>query len=403
MKGLPVPAITLFLTFGAVATITLLCAYWLYGHQTSFRSCRQPCGILSTQDRRVYIKLLKHVHAGFKNGNSFPRFTSVVMAVTDLDTVSYVALSYTWKRHIAMRSTSPLCRQILLDGSLLAVEENLWDFLTSDPGAEVMKSHQLLFIDAICINQSVNLERERQIPLIPVVYENATRIVVWLGKDGRACPHNPARSTQIGATSLNELDPCVLRFVAHNLYWTRLFVVPELILAGNVLICVNDEVVEWDGMQDIDALSQLLRQKCPTPNAYQPMIKILEFKRAWDQTRHCFNSTRTKHAQGFLLFDALQIAAQLHCKYPRDRINAMLPLTRNCPIRADYGHIRTNFNLCKDVLQYGMKELYEEGRSEEQMRDAAAFLVGFCQPLLSGHDQVRAAQLVRQTLNSLYA
>lgn len=178
---------------------------------------------------------------------------------------------------------------------------------------------------------------------------------------------------------------------------------PELILAGNILLAVGDEVINGSDLEDSNTLSRLLRHLNPVSNAYQPMLNALELKRAWDDERKSLSNTRASHQQGFLLYDALRIASPLKCKNDRDKINAILPLTRNCRIAPDYGNTRADFEFCSEVLQFALTELHEEGRCEEQVREAAEFLLGFCQTLLSGDNQKWAAQSVRQFLFSLYS
>ncbi|KAH7010911.1 uncharacterized protein B0I36DRAFT_257213, partial [Microdochium trichocladiopsis] len=95
-----------------------------------------------------------------------------------------------------------------------------------------MGNDGLLFADALCIDQASPPELQKQLPLIPMVYEKAAQIIVWLGRDGRRpSRRTPVRSAQRVGIGLHELQPHVLRHITSNPYWTRLFVVPELILA----------------------------------------------------------------------------------------------------------------------------------------------------------------------------
>ena len=48
---------------------------------------------------------------------------------------------------------------------------------------------RVLWIDAICINQADDREKEKQIQLIPMVYGLANTVVVWLGKAKNAYEH----------------------------------------------------------------------------------------------------------------------------------------------------------------------------------------------------------------------
>lgn len=84
--------------------------------------------------------------------------------------VEYVALSYTW-------GDADLVKEILLDGELFHVRENLWDFLNRARQTCLM---EYLWIDALCINQSKAGEGNHQVAMMGDIYSRAERVIVWL-------------------------------------------------------------------------------------------------------------------------------------------------------------------------------------------------------------------------------
>jgi hypothetical protein len=77
--------------------------------------------------------------------------------------------------------------QIWLDGSLTLVRQNLWhalNHLRCDKTTD-----RVLWIDALCINQEDEEERDRQVGFMGELYSNARTVLAWLG-----CPEqvNPA-------------------------------------------------------------------------------------------------------------------------------------------------------------------------------------------------------------------
>ena len=88
----------------------------------------------------------------------------------------YVALSYTW--------CSPGdTHGILLNGQHFSIRRNLYDALQQIQCSKLVD--QYLWVDAICINQcedddALN-ERSLQIVLMTQIYEQAEKILVWLG------------------------------------------------------------------------------------------------------------------------------------------------------------------------------------------------------------------------------
>jgi hypothetical protein len=84
----------------------------------------------------------------------------------------YEALSYVWGN-----PKEPL--PIFIHGSRFEVTSNLHTALTH------LRNHSLdrtLWIDAICIDQENPVEKAHQIQFMAMVYSQAYRVLVWLGK-----------------------------------------------------------------------------------------------------------------------------------------------------------------------------------------------------------------------------
>ncbi|KAK4223051.1 heterokaryon incompatibility protein-domain-containing protein [Podospora fimiseda] len=83
----------------------------------------------------------------------------------------YEALSYSWGKGV-------LCESILVDGRKLSVTTNLYEALVCLRDAQNIR---ILWIDAVCINQENDAEKQAQIPLMPSLYSMASHVIVWLG------------------------------------------------------------------------------------------------------------------------------------------------------------------------------------------------------------------------------
>jgi hypothetical protein len=85
----------------------------------------------------------------------------------------YEALSYVW-------GVSPETVPITIDGQSFDVKRNLHSALLR------LRNHsmdRILWIDAICINQGNQEEKEDQIQFMARIYSEAECVVVWLGED----------------------------------------------------------------------------------------------------------------------------------------------------------------------------------------------------------------------------
>ena len=94
----------------------------------------------------------------------------VIVTTTTAD--SYSCLSYCWGE--------PSEQLIRLNGCFVAVRENLHDFLQE---ARRRGISQLLWIDALCIDQSNVAERNHQVKQMAAIYRSARQVIVWLGID----------------------------------------------------------------------------------------------------------------------------------------------------------------------------------------------------------------------------
>ena len=79
----------------------------------------------------------------------------------------------------ARQKTEPLTLYRCHEGTVLNITQNLYTALLRlrDHGCS-----RMLWVDAVCINQEDEKEKEKQIPLMAEIFAKALRVVVWLGE-----------------------------------------------------------------------------------------------------------------------------------------------------------------------------------------------------------------------------
>ncbi len=104
---------------------------------------------------------------------------------------SYTAVSYTWG------DDNPT-EIIQLNGQSFHVRPNLWSCLyclSLEANRQIMWTH--IWVDAICIDQTNDQERNAQVRLMDTIYRNASSVSGWLGlvpaADEYKYMHNPHR------------------------------------------------------------------------------------------------------------------------------------------------------------------------------------------------------------------
>jgi Heterokaryon incompatibility protein (HET) len=163
----------------------------------------------------------------------------------------YEALSYMWGSE-----DSP--SQIELNGTILDVRNNLWQALSH---LCLPIRTRLLWIDALCINQKDFKERNYEVSQMGNIYKNADRVVAWLGQpdESRRVVIEYILSFNPPLSHYDEKHRCVYRhpivmdgktmgalssFCSQE-YWTRLWIIQEILLASRVTILCGMWAFEW--------------------------------------------------------------------------------------------------------------------------------------------------------------
>lgn len=154
----------------------------------------------------------------------------------------YFCLSYTWG------SPTPL-RRINVNAGHLDVRENLFHFLEE----YCHQPHAYIWIDQISIDQSNVHERGHQVGMMAKIFKQAACVIIWLGNDERyikvAIHLNDTRvhaihSLEWGTQMSTQIASLAL--LARNVYFTRLWVVQEIVLAKDLRLLVKDGAwVPW--------------------------------------------------------------------------------------------------------------------------------------------------------------
>lgn len=201
----------------------------------------------------------------------------------------YYALSYTWGPAEERLPSTPQPLEsestpfVLVNGAVLPVTANLLDALERlylHFGNQSLQCHKpLIWIDAICIDQQNDDERSRQVALMGEIYSNASKVVVWLGRDDSnsmpfvketlakldqldRCVRETAENEQtdtaillqaqldefLGMFGLMDLDPgqwASLRSLYRRRWFERLWIIQEAALAKDIEVLCGSTTLTW--------------------------------------------------------------------------------------------------------------------------------------------------------------
>lgn len=121
-------------------------------------------------------------------GKGGDQVTCRLMPITLANTSEFEALSYVWGAPQPAGSISCGEKTVPVGPNLHSALRNL-----RHPSEE-----RALWVDALCINQTDDVEKSQQLPLMGDIYQNASRVLIWLGE--------PTEATQNALPALREVS-----------------------------------------------------------------------------------------------------------------------------------------------------------------------------------------------------
>lgn len=226
-------------------------------------------------------------------------------------TQPYTAVSYTWGNDVKSEI-------ICVDGRAFLIRPNLWACLHC-----LRHEWQLIWADAVCIDQNNVTEKNEQVSIMEQIYANATVVSVWLGLvpvpewihlDG------PIVTLEVEDFYWEES----IEDLANRPYWSRTWVIQEFFLARAVhLYCSNTRVDDhfFREMQLKAANMSLLHAEVAD------LVSQPDVMRKWLALPFVIG----RHIDGYPdlrqpLYDLLAAHAYAESKDPRDKVFALLGL-----------------------------------------------------------------------------
>lgn len=232
----------------------------------------------------------------------------------------YIALSYVWGNS-RPRST------ILINGKCFTIRDNLSYALPHlaklrDGGnkSEFMRPEKHLWIDAICINQTDTKERNHQVEMMKDIFTCASLTVAWLGpinEDLRSLRPATVNDKPKGSTVKK-----VLKNIASNRYFTRIWIVQEIILSKDIWIMCGSEICTWE---DLERSWGKHRRSIDMDNNDDPEFHT-SVQSPWLRLHTTVSTRAARDQNDFRLDDLVYIFSDRQCGEPRDRIYALLGL-----------------------------------------------------------------------------
>ena len=234
----------------------------------------------------------------------------------------YTAVSYCW-------GDDEASELVHLNGRRFWVRLNLWSclyYLGLDAGRG---GYTHLWVDAICINQSDDAERNAQVRRMDQTYRSAACVSVWLGLPTvpddrtRGWPeHVPVKT--IEADPFDWSDN--ITDIANRVYWSRIWVIQEFLLGQNVVLCCSNKRIDWQAFQTILCWETGVDEFDPDFGTSRR-----DTNRAAALTHGALPLVMHRHVDKYPeylqpLYDLVVRHHRSECRDPRDRVFALLGL-----------------------------------------------------------------------------
>lgn len=256
------------------------------------------------------------------------------LSMVDNRSVRYTALSYTW----GQAGSASDIKKIILHKQDFWIRRNLWCFLRQVRDDSALCANWY-WIDALCIDQAENgkdgqQEKNHQVNMMSRIYSNAHRVMTWLGE--------PARRDH---AALYALRDCIdgspferdeksvrdgLRYLGDSPYWSRIWIMQEIVLAKKVKFRVGRYDFDWKPIYS-------LRLEASKPSSRYAHDMGWAMKNILDLRQHWYKGPSLDLRDGIRNFRSQK------CSDPRDKIYGLLGLMEHKPCVPDYS------KSCKDL------------------------------------------------------
>lgn len=240
----------------------------------------------------------------------------------------YTCLSYVW-------GPEKLTHEIKIQGKLYSIRSNLYDFLRV---SRTQYALQPLWIDALCIDQMNTFERNHQVRQMGEIYSKAKLVIAWLGNIPFTAAFLDAASRCANRTDEirgwlpssheNTNDSQALDDVLYHHYWTRAWIIQEILLPNKVKVQACDKAV------DLSLLVETIRSKIldhPYSTPFGIFKDIL---------------IKKDNVRGLGLFQLLRHFKQSDSSIKRDRIFSLLGLC------SEGAFIKVDYDMPEELLIY---------------------------------------------------
>ena len=289
---------------------------------------------------------------------------------------SYEALSYAW-------GNPTFTRVILINETRFRVGENLFQALNH---VRLPSSERVMWVDAICINQTDINERNLQVRQMSAIYSRAQLVMVWLGLETASsnaafeflrstAAFNPPSREEL----INDRGWDAFIELCERDYWKRVWIVQEICLAARIVIVCGSNQVPWKHISN-------LRKSILNLRAWE-RISSLEKEYLQSLPARIDQQRESRLKSGCMLWGLLENFQDSLCQDIHDKIYGLLGLSNDCSQSILIDYSKSVNELYKDVMWFYHEKFRKDSNSSLPQGPQLMKLSEFLQNLLAYHPQ----------------
>ncbi|KAI0415298.1 heterokaryon incompatibility protein-domain-containing protein [Xylaria grammica] len=283
----------------------------------------------------------------------------------------YEALSYVW-------GSAEVTKPIYVNGDSLQVTVNLRSALR-----HLRWEHEsrVLWVDAVCIDQSDLDERAHQVTLMSDIYRSTERVIVWLGRSDQDTKYTftllkalaeeaeevKNAPAELGRKKMRKVRAGVdqARKITHlleNDWFQRSWTVQEILLAREGLVVCGWESIDWKAFFQAIMYASQQEMVAPAIGHFAPFRRDFDDLYLLQEASEFLKRPRESHEQ---LLELLRIFRARNATDKRDKIYAFLGLISD----TDKMGITTDYRMSiGEVYRVTAAELILRSRSLDLLR-----------------------------------
>jgi hypothetical protein len=134
-------------------------------------------------------------------------------------------------------------KYIQIDGKMCRIRGNLWEALRRLVQWSIPR---VLWVDALCINQGDDNERNHQVAQMGTIFHRAKRVCVWLGPEELWITRPTFNFLEIPVLLDRDNDLSRFSWLCNLEYWKRLWIIQEVVLAADITVYWGHAILPWE-------------------------------------------------------------------------------------------------------------------------------------------------------------